>query len=107
MKYGEHLASPRTFDYLVEIKIIVREITGKYPRNIIATYSMKYYLFNRSNIVIVPKSSNEISLKYVLGILNSTLISYWFLKNIESQKKMFPKIILKDSGKFPVKKCKL
>ncbi|MFV8224779.1 Eco57I restriction-modification methylase domain-containing protein [Christiangramia aquimixticola] len=108
LRYGEHLASPRSIDLFEGEKIIVREITGKYPRNIIATYSDDLYLFNRSNIAIISKPSIEISLKYVLGILNSTLISYWFLKNTaKSVRKMFPKIILKDLRKFPIKSINL
>lgn len=105
LKYGEHLAAPRTFNLFNGKKIIVREITGVFPKCIISTYDENVYLYNRSNIAIVEKDKSEISLKYILAILNSKLMSYYFLKNTaKSVRKMFPKIILNDLRKFPIKK---
>lgn len=103
LRYGAHLAAPRTFDLFDGKKIIIREITGKYPTSVLATYTEDIYLFNRSNIVIIEKEMSNISLKYVLGILNSKLMSYYFLKNTaKSVRQMFPKIILEDLRKFPI-----
>ncbi len=104
LRYGDHLAAPRTFDLFDGKKIIVREITGKYPNSIIATYTDEIYLFNMSNIAIVPRPKKEISLKYILAVLNSSLTSYFFVKNTaKSVRKMFPKIILNDLRLFPFK----
>lgn len=103
LRYGANLAAPRTFDLFDGKKIIIREITGKYPTSVLATYTEDIYLFNRSNIVIIEKEMSNISLKYVLGILNSKLMSYYFLKNTaKSVRQMFPKIILEDLRKFPI-----
>jgi hypothetical protein len=105
LKYGDNLAAPRTFDIFSGKKIIIREITGNHPISIIATYSEETFLFNRSNIAVVEKDSFSISLKYILGILNSKLMSYYFIKNTaKSVRQMFPKIILEDLRKFPIKK---
>ncbi len=105
LKYGKHLAAPRTFNLFDGKKIIVREITGNYPKCIIATYNEEIYLYNRSNIAIVEKTSSDISLKYILAVLNSKLLSYYFVKNTaKSVRKLFPKIILNDLRKFPIKK---
>ena len=104
LKYGEHLAAPRTFNLFDGKKIIIREITGTYPNSIISTYSEEIYLYNRSNIAIVENEDKNISLKYVLSILNSSLIAYYFMKNTaKSVRKMFPKVILKDLRQFPFK----
>ncbi|WP_309500175.1 Eco57I restriction-modification methylase domain-containing protein [Sulfurovum sp.] len=104
LKYGEHLASPRTFNLFDGKKIIIREITGKYPNSIIATYSEDIYLYNRSNIGIIEKENKNISLKYIVVILNSSLMSYYFMKNTaKSVRQMFPKIILNDLRQFPFK----
>ena len=104
LKYGEHLAAPRTFNLFDGRKIIIREITGAYPNSIISTYSEDVYLYNRSNIAIVEKEDKDISLKYILSILNSSLIAYYFMKNTaKSVRKMFPKVILKDLRQFPFK----
>jgi type I restriction-modification system DNA methylase subunit len=107
LKYGDHLAAPRTFNLFNGKKIIIREISGKYPRSIIATYNEDIYLYNRSNIAIIEKEEKNISLKYVLVILNSSLMSYYFMKNTaKSVRKMFPKVILKDLRLFPFKEIK-
>ena len=108
LRYGDHLASPRTIELFNGKKIIVREITGKHPQSIIAAYSEDLVLFNRSNIAIVEKEMSDTSLKYVLGVLNSSLISYYFTKNTaKSIRQMFPKIILEDLRKFPIKDCSI
>lgn len=104
LRYGKHLASPRTFNLFDGSKIIVREITGNYPKCLIATYNEDIYLYNRSNIAIVEKEKSNISLKYILAVLNSKLLSYYFVKNTaKSVRKLFPKIILNDLRKFPIK----
>tara|TARA_R110002020_G_scaffold293535_5_gene509219 strand:- start:151536 stop:154763 length:3228 start_codon:yes stop_codon:yes gene_type:complete len=104
LQYGKQLASPRTFDLFNGEKIIIREITGNFPNSILATYDDGLYLYNRSNIGIVKNENTEISLKYVLPVLNSKLMSYYFMKNTaKSVRKMFPKIILNDLRKFPFK----
>ena len=104
LHYGKHLAAPRTFDLFEGEKIIIREITGKYPHSIISTYSEELYLYNRSNIAILEREGRAISLKYIICILNSQLMAYYFVKNTaKSVRKMFPKIILNDLRKFPFK----
>ena len=107
LKYGEHLAAPRTFNIFNSPKIIIREITGIYPKSIIATYSSDVQLFNMSNIVVLQRDENY-DLKYILCVLNSTLMSYYFVKNTpKSVRQMFPKIILVDLRKFPIKKASI
>lgn len=104
LKYGEHLAAPRSFDIFSNKKIIIREITGSYPKTIDAAYSEDVLLFNRSNIAVIEKPGSQLSLKYILGLLNSNLMSYYFMKNTpKAVRKMFPKIILKDLRQFPIR----
>jgi type I restriction-modification system DNA methylase subunit len=104
LQYGKQLASPRTINLFDNEKIIVREITGKFPKSIISTYNNELYLYNRSNIGIIKRVDKNISLKFVVAILNSRLMAYYFMKNTaKSVRKMFPKIILNDLRKFPFK----
>lgn len=101
LKFGKHLAEPRIFN---GNKIIIREITGKYPNCVLATYTEELFLFNMSNIAILEKENSTVSLRYILAILNSTLLSFYFMKNTaKAERKMFPKIILKDLRNFPIK----
>lgn len=105
LKYGNNLAAPRTINLFDGNKIIIREITGKYPKSIVATFTDELFLFNRSNIGIISKENSDINLRYIIAILNSKLISYYFLKNTaKSVRKLFPKLILNDLRGFPFKK---
>ena len=104
LQYGKQLASPRNINLFNDEKIIVREITGKFPKSIISTYNNELYLYNRSNIGIIKRVEKKISLKFIVAILNSRLMAYYFMKNTaKSVRKMFPKIILNDLRKFPFK----
>jgi len=104
LEYGPQLAAPREFEMFSDEKVIVREITGKYPRSMVATYSNELYLFNRGNIGVNARPNSKVALKYILAILNSTVMSYYFMKNTaKSVRKMFPKIILKDLRNFPIR----
>ena len=108
LRYGKHLAAPRTFNLFDSKKIIIREITGNFPKCLIATYSEDVYIFNMSNIAIVEKVNSEISLQYITALLNSNLLSYYFVKNTaKSVRKLFPKIILNDLRKFPIKRVSI
>ena len=101
LHYGPHLAEPRMY---LGHKIIIREITSRYPKAINATYTDESFLFNISNIAILERENSDISLKYILGLLNSKLLSYYFMKNTaKSVRQMFPKVILEDLRKFPIK----
>jgi len=104
LQYGNNLAAPRTFDIFSGNKIIIREITGKHPFSIIAAFSDEIFLFNRSNIAIVEKEKPLVQLKYILAILNSKLLSHYFITNTaKSVRQLFPKLILEDLRKFPIK----
>ncbi len=105
LHFGPHLAEPRKF---TGSKIIVREITGVYPKSLISAYTEEDVLFNMSNIAIIEKVNSGISLKYILSLINSSLLSYYFLKNTaKSVRKLFPKIILNDLKKFPIKRISI
>lgn len=106
--YGEHLAAPRTLSLFTDEKIIIREITGTYPRCINAVYTKEVFLYNRSNIAVVKREGSEISLPYILVLLNSSLMSFYFKKNTaKAERKLFPKIILNDLRLFPIKEIPL
>lgn len=102
--YGNHLAAPRTINLFTDEKIIVREITREFPHCLNAVYTSDTYLYNRSNIAVVKREGEHVSLKYILVLLNSTLLSFYFKKNTaKSERKLFPKIILNDLRLFPIK----
>lgn len=103
LKYGSHLAEPRSFKVFSQPRILVREITSKHPKSLICTYMEETYLNNLSIINVLAREENQ-NLKTLLAILNSALISFYFQKTTpKSERKMFPKIILRDLKKIPIK----
>jgi len=104
LRYGGFLAAPRKFNIFSVPRILIREITAHHPRSLICTYVEQIYLNNRSIINILSKNNSTAELKTLLLILNSSLVSYYFQKTTpKSERKMFPKLILKDLREFPIK----
>lgn len=103
LRYGENLAAPRTLDIFSRPRILVREITNLFPNSFVSVYIDQLYLNNRSIINVLHQANDVISLKFLLGLLNSELLSYYFIKtNPKSERRLFPKLILADFKKFPI-----
>ncbi|MGI4019901.1 MAG: Eco57I restriction-modification methylase domain-containing protein, partial [Janthinobacterium lividum] len=102
LKYGVWLAEPRSISWFNQSdKILVREITSK--GNIQATIVKENYVFSNSIDGIRKKTNCLVSLESLLGILNSTLASYFHRhSSANSNKDAFPKVLLKDLKGFPV-----
>lgn len=103
LKYGKNLAAPRTFDLFSRPRVLIREITGKFPSCLMAAYTEEIYLNNRSIINVLSSIDNKNDLKYLAAILNSKVISFYFMKNTpKAVRQMFPKLILHDLRRFPL-----
>lgn len=62
-------------------KIVVQEVRNiTLPRRIIATYDMEqFYCLQSTNVINIKKGvSGEFSIKFLLGILNSTMVNFFF-----------------------------
>lgn len=76
IKYGECLAAPREPFFFESIeKIIIREIPAKGKLKV--AFTDKNYTVKNTAHIFVPK--NSFSAKYLCGILNSSLIGYYFI----------------------------
>ncbi|MHA1381295.1 MAG: Eco57I restriction-modification methylase domain-containing protein [Candidatus Helarchaeota archaeon] len=86
-------------------RILIRE-TGN---NITATLGPKNYSTLRTiyNLKLNEGLSNKIDLKYILGILNSSLINFIYLNFIVTERETFPKIRLAEVRKLPIRKATL
>ncbi len=104
LEYGRKLAAPRTFNLFSEPRVLVREITSKYPRSLITTYVEEIYLNNLSIVnILAGKDTDKNDLKVLSVMLSSSLLSFYFLKKTaKAQRRLFPKIILKDLKRFPI-----
>lgn len=105
LKYGRNLSQPRSFNVFSEERILVREVTGSYPALLKSTYMTEIFLNNKS-VLNVLKKENGYKLKYVLAVLNSKFISFYFKrKAVKSNRTLFPKITLNDLKRMPIPKA--
>ncbi|OKL37028.1 Eco57I restriction-modification methylase domain-containing protein [Domibacillus mangrovi] len=102
LKYGEWLSQPRTIEIFSGGRILIREVVGSYPKSILATYVTEKYLNNKSILNILPKI-NGYNLKYILAVLNSNVISFYFKrKAVKANRTLFPKITKGDLDDLPI-----
>lgn len=68
---------------------------------------MNEVLVNDNNSMIIVNAINNYDLKYILAILNSRLISFWFLHTYgKFQRKVFPQFKINELREFPIKEIK-
>ncbi len=103
IKYGPWLHDYRTFDWLSGPRLLIREIAGKEPYRICACYEEEIYCNYKTVLNVNPSEATTFSMKYLLGILNSRLIS--FLYPVVSRKivsRSFPRLSVKDLKMLPI-----
>lgn len=103
ISYGEWLAAPREPAFFKNPRILVREITN--PR-ILACYTEEEF-YNTPSIINIIDFQN-CNQYYLLGILNSKLISYYSsLTSPKAKKGLFPKVLVNDIRNMPIKKSNI
>ncbi len=102
ISYGNWLAAPREKKYFEGERIIFREILGK---TLVSTLITEDFKIDRSlYIAKLLESKKEIfSIYYILGILNSKLLAYYFRFSKNEFDKLFPKIRVAEFKQLPIK----
>lgn len=83
-------------------RILIRQLS---QNNLIcATYDRNLSLTSQSfyNLRICQSPIIEFNNLYLLGIINSKLLSYYFIKLFGSYKKLFPRILIEKIKDFPI-----
>jgi len=103
IKYGPWLAAPRDKGNFLGHRLLVQEITGGKSKRIIASYCDKEIYHSRD--VIPIKCENALPHPFfLLGVLNSWLITWYHHKrNPKAQKGLFPKVLVSDLAKLPIR----
>ncbi len=102
LSYGKHLAEPRSIELFQGEHILVRQIPAQPPLCIHATITSETYL-NDINSMIIHNDSMHDS-KYLLGVINSRLLSFWFVVRIgKTGRKLFPQFKTRDLSRFPIR----
>ncbi len=84
-------------------RIVIRQLN---QNNLIcAIYEKDFSLTSQSfyNLKIIQSPTREFNHSYLLGIINSTLLSYYFIKSFGSYKKLFPRILIEKIKNLPIK----
>jgi hypothetical protein len=107
IKYGNWLHDYRSIDWLTGSRILIREVTGKFPYQIQATYLEEKYCNYKTILNVCPRPDYKYSMKLLCGILNSSFISFVF-SNISNkiQANSFPRVSVSDLKLLPIKSPK-
>lgn len=99
INYGKWLAAPRNSGNFIDEKILIRKITGK---TLIATY-IPYTSYCNTLLFVLKIKDSSFSYTSLTGILNSSLIGWYFWKKFQiSDSDTFPQIMIRDILEFPI-----
>ena len=100
VKYGPWIAEPRNPEKYEGEKILIRKIVG---HTLISTYYPCTSYCNTLVYVLKKISDIDLSYFYLLGILNSSLIGWYFRNKYQiSYDDTFPQIMIRDIINFPI-----
>jgi len=103
ISYGEWLGAPRQKKFFTESRIIIRQILSGNPIRIYAGYTEEEFYNAQIGFNLVVKDK-ETSLKVILAILNSNLITFYHReKFLDKEKNLFQKILIVNAKKFPIR----
>ncbi len=102
ISYGKWLGAQREQKYFINKRIIVKQIIDWTDKRIWASL-LNEELYNTQNaFILLIKDDTQI--EFLLGVLNSKLMTFYHRKRfLEEYKMRFQKILIKDSKKFPIK----
>ncbi len=103
IKYGLWLAAARDPENFKGKRILVQEITGGKDRRIVAAY-YEGELYHSRDVIPIKIENDVPDPLYLLGLINSRLITWFHLiKNPKAQKGLFPKVLVSDLKKLPIR----
>ena len=98
LKYGDNLAAPRDIKLFEGERILVRRIVGK---TLISAYTNSDYV--TSQLLQIVKPYDQSSTKFLVGVLNSNLLAFYFRKKYNRQDKTFPEIRIYELASLPIR----
>jgi len=100
IKYGPWLAAPRNPRNFEDEKLLIRKIVGG---TLIATYIPDTSYCNTLLFILKIQPGVSVSYRYLLGILNSYFMGWYFRKKFQiSWDDTFPQIMIRDILQFPI-----
>ena len=80
-------------------KLLFRRVSA----NLIFTYDNNQYYALNTIVVVTLKGEKYVSLKYLLALLNSKLLNFYYVTEHKSTKKVFSEIQARSVGELPIK----
>ncbi len=103
LSYGDWLAEPRKSVPFVGERLLVRQIPAKPPYLVHSVFTNEPF-YNDINSMVVFSPVGGIALKYLLGLINSLLLSVWFRATFDKlQRNIFPQFKVKELASFPIR----
>lgn len=103
ISYGDRLWAPRELKFFVWERIFVRQIVSGNPLRIYAGLTEKEYYIPQIGFSVIMRKDSSLSLKFILGIINSKLINFYHThKYLDIFKNTFQKILIKNAKEFPI-----
>jgi len=84
--------------FLAKEKLFFRRVSA----NLIFSYDNEQFFALNTLVVVTLKSNVNISIKYLLAILNSKLINYVYVNKFKSTKTVFSEIQARSVGELPI-----
>jgi hypothetical protein len=102
LKYGANLAAPRDPALFQGERILVRQIPSRLPYSINGAIVSGEELNDINSMVI--KQTTRYALPYLLGIINSRLLTFWFDLTFDKfQRRTFPQFKVNELSRFPIR----
>ncbi|NCD23632.1 MAG: restriction endonuclease subunit M, partial [Spartobacteria bacterium] len=99
VSYGDWLAAPREPKYFTGERIYLRKIVGT---TLFATYVDDATIADQS-LYIAKRKNEKFEIKYLLGLLNSRLLTYYFRVKSNEFDDLFPQIKVTEFKELPIK----
>lgn len=101
LKYGLNLAAPRTPGLFMGERILVRQIPSLPPYSINGAIISGNSVNDINSMIIINPAGY--SLKYILGIINSKPVTFWFDNTFDKlQRNIFPQFKVNELRTFPI-----
>ncbi len=101
ISYGNWLAEPREIDFFEGDRIVLRQIPSK--DKLLVTFLNEGFIIDQS-VFIARFIETNLSPKYILSILGSKLMSFYFKNKYSEFDDLFPKVKLQHFKDFPIQK---
>jgi len=100
ISWGDWLAEPREWKYFEGERIYLRKIVGE---TLFAAFVKSKNVADQSVYIAKVKKGKSVDAKYLLGILNSTLLAWYFRVKANEFDDLFPQIKVTEFKELPIK----